>query len=281
MCAAGEDLGLGGMSRSRSILARSPEERGAAPRRADRPPSSIRTSSTRTASAACITKPPPASSTPRIRTAGGSSKPVPSSPTISATRRRTSRRVQVFLATPASRIASTTAWCAAWTTTTARCSSGHHAPGRAGHDLRRRRYDGPFEQLGGKPQPAAASAIGNRAPAAGAACGWRGRASGCPTCMVSVGEAARSVFGFRRRRDLLREHRASRVLMHCGGGSSQVADEEGRRQRGRRWRSIGGRGRAAEVGLPPGVVGAQQRGRSTTWSRRWPPLMFPEEDEEV
>lgn len=79
------------------------------------------------------------------------------------------------------------------------------------------RYDGLFEQLGGKPQPAAGFAIGiERLLLLWKECGGEAERSTPDAYVVSVGEAAQRL-GMRAA-ESLREHGFA-VLMHCGGGS--------------------------------------------------------------
>lgn len=93
------------------------------------------------------------------------------------------------------------------------------------------RYDGLFEQLGGKPQPAAGFAIGiERLLLLWQACGGESERMAPDAYVVSVGDAAQRL-AFRAA-EALREHGFA-VLMHCGGGSfkSQMkkADASGAR----------------------------------------------------
>ena len=79
------------------------------------------------------------------------------------------------------------------------------------------RYDGLFEQLGGKSQPAAGFAIGiERLLLLWKECGGEAERSIPDAYVVSVGEAAQRLA--MRAAESLREHGFA-VLMHCGGGS--------------------------------------------------------------
>jgi histidyl-tRNA synthetase len=177
-----------------------------------------RTSSTRTASAAC-TPTRCASSTPRTPSCRRSSRPRPGSPTISATsRRRTSTRCRSSSRMPASRTASTTAWCAAWTTTTAPCSSG------SPRAWARRARSAPAAATTACSSSSAASRSRPRAFAIGIErllllwqeCGGEAERPVPDAYVVSVGEAAQRLAI--RAAESLREHGFA-VLMHCGGGS--------------------------------------------------------------
>ena len=129
---------------------------------------------------------------------------------------------------------STRAWCAASTTTTAPCSSGSPtALGAQGTVAGGGRYDGLFEQLGGKPTPACGFAIGIERMILllqDAGRGARGGARSRTSCTPASGPARSRAAS----RETLRD-RGARVVVHAGGGSfkSQMkkADASGARSR--------------------------------------------------
>ena len=157
-----------------------PDERARAPRRAGRAlRGSTPTRSTRTRGAAC-TATRCASSTARTRRCSRSIEAAPQlidflGAGVAGALRRACARCST---PPASPTASTRAWCAAWTTTTSPCSSGSPTSlGAQGTVCGGGRYDGLFEQLGGKPAPAVGCGHGHRAAAAAARGGRRADAA--------------------------------------------------------------------------------------------------------
>ena len=144
------------------------------------------------------------------------------------------------------------------------------------------RYDGLFEQLGGKPQPAAGFAIGiERLLLLWQACGGEAERPVPDVYVVSVGEAAQRL-GFRAA-ETLREHGFA-VLMHCGGGSFKSQMKKADASEAPVALVIGeDEAAAGEVGLKPlRGSGAQQRVAIDGLVEAMAALMFPEEsDEEV
>ena len=144
------------------------------------------------------------------------------------------------------------------------------------------RYDGLFEQLGGKPQPAAGFAIGiERLLLLWQACGGEAERPVPDVYVVSVGEAAQRL-GFRAA-ETLREHGFA-VLMHCGGGSFKSQMKKADASEAPVAIVIGeDEAAAGEVGLKPlRGSGAQQRVAIDGLVEAMAALMFPEEsDEEV
>ncbi len=143
------------------------------------------------------------------------------------------------------------------------------------------RYDGLFEQLGGKPQPAAGFAIGiERLLLLWLACGGEAERPVPDVYVVSVGEAAQRL-GFRAA-ETLREHGFA-VLMHCGGGSFKSQMKKADASEAPVAIVIGeDEAAAGEVGLKPlRGSGAQQRVPIDDLVEAMAALMFPEEDEEV
>ena len=142
------------------------------------------------------------------------------------------------------------------------------------------RYDGLFEQLGGKPQPAAGFAIGiERLLLLWLACGGEAERPVPDVYVVSVGEAAQRL-GFRAA-ETLREHGFA-VLMHCGGGSFKSQMKKADASEAPVAIVIGeDEAAAGEVGLKPlRGSGAQQRVPIDELVEAMAALMFPEEDEE-
>ncbi len=148
---------------------------------------------------------------------------------------------------------------------------GHHAPGRAGHDLRRRPLRRPLRAA--RRQAAAGRGLRDRhrAPAAAVAgLRRRGRASGARRVR---GERGRGCPAPRlpRRRDPARARLRGADALRWR--QLQVADEEGRRQRGaggdrdRRGRGRGRRGRPQAAARQRRPAARADRRRS---SRRWP-----------
>ncbi len=142
------------------------------------------------------------------------------------------------------------------------------------------RYDGLFEQLGGKPQPAAGFAIGiERLLLLWLACGGEAERPVPDVYVVSVGEAAQRL-GFRAA-ETLREHGFA-VLMHCGGGSFKSQMKKADASEAPVAIVIGeDEAAAGEVGLKPlRGSGAQPRVPIDELVEAMAALMFPEEDEE-
>ncbi|MDA0234993.1 MAG: histidine--tRNA ligase, partial [Proteobacteria bacterium] len=142
------------------------------------------------------------------------------------------------------------------------------------------RYDGLFEQLGGKPQPAAGFAIGiERLLLLWQACGGEAERPVPDVYVVSVGEAAQRL-GFRAA-ETLREHGFA-VLMHCGGGSFKSQMKKADASEAPVAIVIGeDEAAAGEVGLKPlRVAGAQQRVAIDDLVEAMAALMFPEEEDE-
>ena len=121
------------------------------------------------------------------------------------------------------------------------------------------RYDGLFEQLGGKSQPAAGFAIGiERLLLLWKECGGEAERSIPDAYVVSVGEAAQRLA--MRAAESLREHGFA-VLMHCGGGSFKAQMKKADASEAAVAIVIGeDEAAAGEVGLKPlRGGGAQQR----------------------
>ena len=167
---------------------------------------------------------------------------------------------------------STRAWCAAWTTTTAPCSSGSPTgSARRARSCGGGRYDGLFEQLGGKPTPACGFAHGH---ASGCCCCCRTPAARRPAprptpTSCTHGEGALELrAGASPRRCATRGHAVVRAR---GRRQLQVADEEGRRER-RALRADPRRGRscsASEVIVKPlRDAGEQLRARPRAHAAR-------------
>ena len=186
-----------------------------------------------------------------------------------ALRRRARRRSTP----PASSTASIRAWCAAWTTTTSRVFEWvTDRLGAQGTVCGGGRYDGLFEQLGGKPAPAVGWAHGHRAHAAAAE---GAAASRCrrrrPTPTRSCPSRPRCRVALRTLRGAARRRRARCRCMPPAPrpGQHEVAVQEGRRQRRalradlRRRRAGARRGR--------GQAAARRRRRAAL-ARRWPML---------
>ena len=142
------------------------------------------------------------------------------------------------------------------------------------------RYDGLFEQLGGKPQPAAGFAIGiERLLLLWQACGGEAERPVADAYVVSVGEAAQRL-AFRAA-ETLREHGFA-VLMHCGGGSFKSQMKKADASEAPVAIVIGeDEAAAGEVGLKPlRGSGAQQRVAIDDLVEAMAALMFPEKDDE-
>ena len=120
------------------------------------------------------------------------------------------------------------------------------------------RYDGLFEQLGAKPQPAAGFAIGmERLLLLWQACGGEAQLVVPDVYVVSVGEAAQRLA--MRAAEALRENGFA-VLMHCGGGSFKAQMKKADASRAPVALVIGeDEAAAGEVGLKPLRGGGTQQ----------------------